>query len=228
MEVKTIYPQKDILVWNEKKARLDILDGNQSLLGFIPKEELGFKDPVENKIEKLKERKYFSVLAISDMKWSRKAYQNERKSAIKVGETYIGVIVSTAKFGLFVEVLGDVEVFINCSQTSRVYNYPNRFFKRGEKIDVKILEKYKDEDGRVLVNGSRKEADTTPAVKTGEVSIVRIARPVKGGYFCEVTPNTQGVIDTWDNIEEGEEVVAVIKRITSNGYIHLVPYDYYR
>lgn len=228
MKVRTIYPQEEELVWNPMKQRLDIFDEGQTLVGFIPKEELGFKAPVELKIRNLKEREYFNVLTISDMEWSRKAYQNERKSEIKVGETYIGVIVSTAKFGIFVEVLGDVEVFINCSQTSRVYNYPNRFFKRGEKIDVKILEKYQDEDGRVLVNGSRKEADTTPAVKAGEVSIVRIARPVKGGYFCEVTPNTQGVVDTLDDLEEGDEIVAVIKRITSNGYIHLVPYDYYR
>lgn len=228
MEVKKIYPQKENLIWNAREARLDIYGENRKLRGFIPKEELGFKDPVENKIEKLKEREYFSVLAISDMEWSRKAYQNERKSAIEVGETYVGVIVSTAKNGLFVEVLGDVEVYINCSQTSRVYNIPNKFFKKGEKIDVKILEKYQDEYGRVLVNASRKEADTTPAVKAGEVSIVRIAHPVKGGYLCEVTPNTQGVVDTLDDLEEGDEMVAVIKRITSNGYIHLVPYDYYR
>lgn len=226
MKVRTIHPQEEELVWNPMKQRLDIFDEGQTLVGFIPKEELGFKAPVEGKIRNLKEREYFNVLTISDMEWSRKMYQNAAKKDVEVGAVYSGEIASISPIGLFVDILGDVEVFINCAQTSRTFNFPPKFFKKGEKFDVKITEKKIDENGRVLVNGSRREADTMEPVKAGEVFVVRIAEPVKGGYFCELTPNIQGIVDTMDDFQQGEERVAIIKKITSNGYIHMVPYEY--
>ena len=141
MKVRTIHPQEEELVWNPMKQRLDIFDESQTLVGFIPKEELGFNAHVEGKIRNLKEREYFNVLTISEMEWSRKMYQNAAKKDVEVGAVYSGEVASMSPIGLFVDILGDVEVFINCAQTSRTFNFPPKFFKKGEKLDVKITEK---------------------------------------------------------------------------------------
>lgn len=222
-----VYPKEYNIENNPKLRRVEFYQKGK-LKGYIRYEEMGLKKTDDYTIKAILNREWMKVAVLENPKdWSRKEYQNERKKEIEVGKVYEGVISATSKFGIFVDILGDVDVYVNCSQTSRTFNFPPFFFKKGEKVEVKIIEKKQDSDGRILLNGSRKEVESQIDVKPGKVFSVRIARAVEGGYFCELAPNIQGIVDTLDDLKEGEEIVAIVKRISENNHIHMVMYDYY-
>ncbi len=142
------------------------------------------------------------------------------------GERFEAQIMNPSRIGIFCTILDDVEVYVNCTQTSRCYNHPPLFFKRGEKIEIIINEKEVDENGNYWLHASRRDADESPEIEVGDLFLARIATQVEGGYYCELTPNNQGVVDTMEELNEGDEMLVVVKRITDNGYVHLIPYRY--
>lgn len=218
---------KEYDIRNNKECRRIEFYQKNKLIAIMHYEEAGLKKIEEYNIDEILSRPYFRVDALENPKeWSRKRFQNRKKKEIKEGGRYEAQIMNPSKTGLFCTIMDDVEVYVNCTQTSRCYNHPQLFFTRGEKIDIIVKEREMDEDGNCWLHASRRDADQSTEIEVGDLFLARIATQVEGGYYCELTPNKQGVVDTMEELNEGDEMLVIVKRITENGYIHLVPYRY--
>ena len=96
----------------------------------------------------------------------------------EVGRTYKGTIKRVVDFGVFVEILPNVEALLHVSEISheRVES-PADVFNEGDEVEVKVISV--DREGRVRL--SRRELMPLPAGEEGERAKERIARAREAG-----------------------------------------------
>ena len=96
----------------------------------------------------------------------------------EVGRTYKGTIKRVVDFGVFVEILPNVEALLHVSEISheRVES-PADVFNEGDEVEVKVISV--DREGRVRL--SRRELMPLPAGEEGERAKERIAREREAG-----------------------------------------------
>jgi small subunit ribosomal protein S1 len=186
--------------------------------GFIPSSQFG-KEYAGN-IAKLKNRKISVKVIEVDREKNRLIFSEKHVSeagemqqrahalaAVKVGDTYTGVISGIMHFGLFVTVqvpmdkeVGHVEGLVHISEISwEKVSDPHDYHKVGEEVKVKVLG-IDEEAGKL--NLSLKQLANDPWTNIEERYPVgttvsgKVSRVAPFGVFVKIEPGVDGLIHT--------------------------------
>ncbi|MFC2129940.1 S1 RNA-binding domain-containing protein [Bacteroidota bacterium] len=127
----------------------------------------------------------------------KKLLLDEVWNKIQIGDIIEGKVSSIASFGVFVEFEG-VEGLIHISRLSKIHiDDPNRFFKKGQSIQAKIIDINKEKSKIAL---SRKELEESPWKSIEEK--IKPETQVKGivrrltdfGAYVELKPGVDGLL----------------------------------
>lgn len=167
---------------------------------------------------------------------SRREFQERNFKELKEGEIYQGRILFVTPYSVFVKVRGlRVRVYITDCTRARMTDLRD-YYKPGEKMKVKILEKEQEFPYRIA--GSRKDAypnieQTEKQYSRGDYIYVRVCERLNDdGYRVEVTPNIPGILngekEQLDRLIRGKKIKAKIidvsklgikcRVVESNGY----------
>ena len=213
--------------------------------GFIPSSQFG-KEYVGN-ISKLKGRKISAKVIEVDREKNRLIFSEKHVSeaneiaqrlqaltAVKVGETYEGVISGIMHFGLFVTVsvplvnekgeqsTGNVEGLVHISEISwEKVGDPHDYHKIGEKVKVKVLG-IDENVGKLNLSLKQLAQDPWANIESrypvGTTVSGKVSRIATFGVFVKIEPGVDGLIHTSklspDQVfEAGDNVTVVVESI---------------
>ena len=156
---------------------------------------------------------------------SIREWQERRYESLKEGEVYLSKVAYVTPYSLHVYVRGvRARIYVTDCSRARVKNLCD-FFKEGQKIKVKILNKQQEFPYHIDV--SRKEVYPTlkeayKEYKVGSQIYVRICERLNDdGYWIEVTPNIPGILngskEELDKLKRGSRIRAEIIEIDKLG-----------
>jgi small subunit ribosomal protein S1 len=143
--------------------------------------------------------------------------QKELLTSLAAGQTVKGVVTSIVDYGAFVD-LGGLEGLVHKDNISygRI-NHPREKLRKGDEIEVKVLEVNK-ETGKVSLGIKQRFADPWVAIETkyplGKRLVAKVVKLVSFGAFIELEEGVEGLLHISDLTWEGrptsvEEYVAV-------------------
>ncbi len=217
----------------------------EGVRGFIPSSQVGkdymgklegmVGDMIEVKIIEVEQdtnRLIFSERHVSEA--DEMALRGDALDAVEEGSTYEGVVSGVMPFGLFVTVeipvgnkegetqYGHVEGLVHISEISwKKVDHPKDFHKRGERIEVKVLEVDKEEAKltlsiKRLSNDPWEDVDERyPVGTTFSGTVTRIE---SFGVFIEAEPGIDGLMHISkigdEAYEVGEEVTVNVESVS--------------
>jgi ribosomal protein S1 len=191
----------------------------EGIRGFIPssqfgKENAGNMAKLKNKkisakvieVDREKNRLIFSEKHVSEA--GEMAQRQKALTAVKVGETYEGVISGIMHFGLFITVTvpmpekteGRVEGLVHISEISwEKVGDPHDYHKVGEQVKVKVLG-IDEEAGKLNLSLKQLMEDPWVNVETkypiGTTVSGKVSRVAPFGVFVKIEPGVDGLIHT--------------------------------
>jgi ribosomal protein S1 len=190
----------------------------EGIRGFIPssqfgKENAGNMAKLKNKkisakvieVDREKNRLIFSEKHVSEA--GEMAQRQKALTAVKVGETYEGVISGIMHFGLFITVTvpmgeseGRVEGLVHISEISwEKVGDPHDYHKVGEQVKVKVLG-IDEEAGKLNLSLKQLMEDPWTNVETkypiGTTVTGKVSRVAPFGVFVKIEPGVDGLIHT--------------------------------
>jgi small subunit ribosomal protein S1 len=174
---------------------------------FLPTSHYTLKrNPSEEEMQNaLNQKIMVNVHELQEFDEGRKAVIVSRKKLlleevwekIKVGDIIEGKVTSVASFGVFVEFEG-IEGLIHISRLSKIHiDDPNRFFRKGQDIQAKIIDINKRKSKIAL---SRKELEASPwkgieeEIKPGSQVKGIVRRLTHFGAYIELKPGVDGLL----------------------------------
>lgn len=153
---------------------------------------------------------------------SRRLSMLEAWDSLQENESVSATITNNVGYGIFLDIGNGLITYnsrIDCSDL-RISD-TELHYKKEETVKVKILEK--GECASSWIIGSIKLAypsmeEAEELINVGDIIAVRIGmNKVERGYFCGVGPRICGIIDSEEEIKEGEIVRGFVKKITPKG-----------
>jgi small subunit ribosomal protein S1 len=213
----------------------------EGIRGFIPssqfgKENAGNMAKLKNKkisakvieVDREKNRLIFSEKHVSEA--GEMAQRQKALTAVKVGETYEGVISGIMHFGLFITVTvpmenkteGRVEGLVHISEISwEKVGDPHDYHKVGEQVKVKVLG-IDEEAGKLNLSLKQLMEDPWVSIEAkypnGTTVTGKVSRVAPFGVFVKIEPGVDGLIHTSkltpDQVfDVGDEVNVVVESV---------------
>ena len=208
------------------------VDLGNNITGIIPRDEVeainidetGFPKPniCKSKIDKIVQFKVKDTSKKDTVILSRKAVEKEAinwmKNELKEGMLVYGIVKNIRPYGAFVEIGGGIVGLVHIEDISVArIKTPYERFKIGQKIKI-MIKSIDRKTNRVIL--TYKETlgtweENLKEYKEGMTvsGIAREKEKNKNGIFIELKPNLVGLADYKDNIEYGENVKILIKKI---------------
>lgn len=217
-------------IWNEREKRLEI--HGEDWQGYIPLEEMGLDKKTLSKtsniivpISKLfNNTVYAYILKEEDgvFLFSRKEYLDVGRDSLQVGGIYKFKVDTVYNWGIFGNVEGIIVLVHEYEYSDCHFNNLRNIVKVGEEFPVRILKK-EFKDGEMRIYASRKQVGYATYRKGEKVSVkIGEIEPLQKGFFCEITPNTSGIIDVppcyIEIYHEGDELIGIITGSNRKGY----------
>ena len=213
----------------DSKTRRLIVDLGYSCKGLIPEHEVSIYDltygeeryvpqQITSILGKQIRAIVTQVLDDSTFVLSRRESMIKAWEMLKEGNNYVGVVTNNIGYGVFLDIGNGLVTFLpkgECSATA-IYDTRN-WYKTGDKVTFKLLSKGGNPTHRII---SSRRLMNTRKIRVGEIYSVRIGgseTQLLNGYFCEVTPYWAGIIDTTEQLQEGQIVKGIVRKITERG-----------
>lgn len=154
---------------------------------------------------------------------SRKMSMIQAWNAVIEGQDLEACITKNIGYGVFLD-LGNGLVSYNSRLecTSHEVSNTNIWYKVGDYVKAKLLDKGEETSSKIICSiklayPSFEELKQT--IHPGDVIVVRIGatRVNEDGYFCEINPRVNGIIDADVKLEEGQLVRATVKNFGNKG-----------
>lgn len=128
-------------------------------------------------------------------------------------------VVRTHENGVFYDVGEGLDAFCYVEDYSRCWINVLQYVKRNEDDDV-IITSGQEENYRLYVSRREASAQRYEDIRVDQLFYVRISEPIYKygiltGYYCEITPNVFGIVDTLEDtiLKRGEKVLAAVKKV---------------
>lgn len=208
------------------------VDLGNNITGIIPRDEIeainidetGFPKPniCKSKIDKVVQFKVKDTSKKDTVILSRKAVGKEAinwmKTELKEGMMVYGIVKNIRPYGAFVEIGGGIVGLVHIEDISVArIKTPHERFKIGQKIKI-MIKSIDRKTNRVILSYKETLGSWEENVKEFRegMTVSGIAREKeknKNGIFIELKPNLVGLADYKENIEYGENVILIIKKI---------------
>lgn len=208
------------------------VDLGNNITGIIPRDEIeainidetGFPKPniCKSKIDKVVQFKVKDTSKKDTVILSRKAVGKEAinwmKTELKEGMIVYGIVKNIRPYGAFVEIGGGIVGLVHIEDISVArIKTPHERFKIGQKIKI-MIKSIDRKTNRVILSYKETLGSWEENVKEFRegMTVSGIAREKeknKNGIFIELKPNLVGLADYKENIEYGENVILIIKKI---------------
>ena len=208
------------------------VDLGNNITGIIPRDEIeainidetGFPKPniCKSKIDKVVQFKVKDTSKKDTVILSRKAVEKEAinwmKNELKEGMLVYGIVKNIRPYGAFVEIGGGIVGLVHIEDISVArIKTPHERFKIGQKIKI-MIKSIDRKTNRVILSYKETLGSWEENVKEFRegMTVSGIAREKeknKNGIFIELKPNLVGLADYKENIEYGENVILIIKKI---------------
>ena len=223
--------------WDEKANGFFATFGN-NLKGFIPSDEVFLREYSEKKQKKsicfLIDKNVLTQVSSYNVDketyiLSRKKVLLERFSQLNVNNSVKGIVVAVDQNNIFVDIGAGFVSRINIKNISQYFvsSCRNIGWLPGDEVETMICSKNEKE---YLIELSRRDfypsyQESVNNFEIGQIVRGRILSRIEHqvedtfpyAYYVEIIPNVAGIVNSWVEIPEGDEISGKISNIKAKG-----------